>query len=232
MRHRISMNALVLVALVMAMVATMLSPAAPADATFRGKSGQIAYVAEFQFLTPTEIWTADFDGTNATKLVDVSSPAGYHCAGWFSGTGSGPRWSPNGARIAFANEGDLWVMASDGAGLTQLTSIGAGRIGTPVWSPDGSKIAVVIDLVLYVVDASGAGSIAIPSAHGGWFSDFSPPSWSKKGDEIAAVIEQWGAGPHDVYVIAVDGSSQTNVTNDGQSEHPAWSPHGRVWDKR
>jgi Tol biopolymer transport system component len=198
----------------------------PADATFRGKNGQIAYVPEYTYGAATEIWTADSDGGNATKLADVSSPAGYFCAGWYSGTGSGPKWSPDGRQIVFANEGDVWVMAHDGTGLTQLTFIGASRIGTPVWSPDGSTIAVIIDSTLHVVDAAGGGTITIPSAHGGWFSDFSPPSWSKKGTEIAAVIEQWGAGPHDVYVVAADGSSQTNITNDGKSEHPAWAPNG------
>ena len=209
-----------------AMLAALLSIAAPAGATFRGKNGQIAYVPEYQYGHTSEIWTADSDGANAMKLTDVSSPAGHLCAGWFSGTGSGPRWSPDGDRIAFSNEGDVWVMAQDGTDLARLTSIGASRIGEPVWSPDGSKIAVVIDLVLHVVDATGGGSLAIPSDHGGWFSDFSPPSWFKKGTQIAAVTEQWGAGPHDVYVVAADGSSQTNITNDGVSEHPAWAPNG------
>jgi Tol biopolymer transport system component len=39
-------------------------------------------------------------------------------------------------------------------------------------------------------------------------------------------MEEWGAGPHDVWVVAADGSSQTNITNDGKSEHPAWAPNG------
>jgi Tol biopolymer transport system component len=214
------------VLVVTAMLAALLSIAAPASATFRGKNGQIAYVPTYTYGQPSEIWTADADGANALKLTDVSSPAGHFCTGRFSGTGSGPAWSPDGTRIAFANEGDVWVTAPDGTGLTQLTSIGASRIGEPVWSPDGSRIAVVIDLDLHVVDATGGGSIAIPSDHGGWFSDFSPPSWSKKGTEIAAVIDEWGAGPHDVFVVAADGSSQTNITNDGKSEHPAWAPNG------
>lgn len=214
------------VLVVTAMLAALLSIAAPAGATFRGKNGQIAYVPDYVPFTPSEIWTAETDGTNAVKLADVSNPAGYACAGWFSGTGSGPKWSPDGTRIAFADEGDVWVMAQDGTSLTQLTSIGASRIGEPVWSPDGSKIAAIIELELHVVDVSSGGSTAIASSHGGWFSDFSPPSWSKKGTEIAAVIESHGAGPHDVYVVAADGSSQTNITNDGMSEHPAWAPNG------
>ncbi len=211
---------------VMAMLTALLSIAAPAGATFRGKNGQIAYLPTYAYGVTSEIWTADADGANAMKLTDVSSPAGHFCTGGFSGTGSGPKWSPDGTRIAFANEGDVWTMAPDGTGMTQLTSIGAGRIGEPAWSPDGSKIAVIIESVLHIVDATGGGSIAIPSDHGGWFSDFSPPSWSKKGTEIAAVMEEWGAGPHDVWVVAADGTSQTNITNDGTSEHPAWAPNG------
>ena len=65
----------------------------PADATYRGRNGQIAFVPEYSYGAPSEIWTADSDGSNAVKLVEASSPAGYHCAGWFSGTGSGPKWS-------------------------------------------------------------------------------------------------------------------------------------------
>lgn len=213
--------------LAMALVAALVALAAPAGATFKGHNGQIAYVPDFQPFTPGEIWTADPDGTNAQKLVDLTSPAGYYCAGWSSGSATGPKWSPDGTRIAFGNSSDLWVMAADGTGLTQLTAIGTERIGSPVWSPDGSRIAVVIDLVLYVVEVFGGSTIAIPSDHGGWFSDFSPPTWSKNGAEIAAVIEQWGAGPHDVYVIAADGSSQVNITNDGIADHPAWSPNGK-----
>lgn len=213
--------------LVMAMVAALLALAAPVGATFKGHNGQIAYVPNYQPFTPAEIWTADPDGSNAQKLVDLTNPTGYHCAGWASGSATGPKWSPDGSLIAFGNHNDLWVMAEDGTGLTRLTTVGVERIGTPAWSPDGSRIAVIIDAVLYVVDASGGGWTTIPSAHGGWFSDFSPPSWSKDGTEIAAVIEQWGAGPHDVYVIAADGSSQSNITNDGVSEHPAWSPNGK-----
>ena len=218
----------VVAGLLTAMVAAVLSPAAPADATFRGKNGQIAYVANYDFRpnSPAEIWTADPDGTNANKLVEVSDLAGYHCAAWFGGTGSGPTWSPDGARIAFADQGDLWVISPDGTGLTRLTFVGGSAIFTPVWSPDGSQLAVVIDTVLHVVEADGSGSIEIEAASEGWFAGFSPPSWSKDGSEIAAVIEVQGAGPHDVYVVAADGSSQVNVTNDGSSEHPAWSPNG------
>ena len=215
------------VLLVMAMVAALLALAAPVGATFKGHNGQIAYVPNYQPFTPGEIWTADPDGANAQKLVDLTDPTGYICAGWYVGTATGPTWSPDGAHIAFGNDIDLWVMAADGTDLTRLTTIGTDRIGQPVWSPDGTKLAVVIDTVLYVVDAAGGGSIAIPSDHGGWFSVSSPPTWSKNGSEIAAVIEQTGAGPHDIYVIAADGSSQVNITNDERSEHPAWSPNGK-----
>ena len=212
--------------LVLAMMAALLALASPAGATFKGHNGRIAYVPDHPVNTPAEIWTADADGSNPQKVADLAHPSGYRGAGWYASSAAGPRWSPDGSRIAFGNDNDLWVMAPDGSGLTRLTDVGTQRIGTPSWSRDGSQIAVVIDLVLYVVHASGGGSIAISSSHGGWFSDSSPPTWSKDGTELAAVIEQYGAGPRDVYVVAADGSRQTNITNDGQSEYPAWSPNG------
>ena len=56
------------------------------------------------------------------------------------------RWSPDGARIAFARELDqgraIFVMNADGTGIEQLTSLPSGWCDafTPRWSPDGSWI--------------------------------------------------------------------------------------------
>ncbi|MGA7614078.1 MAG: S9 family peptidase [Thermoanaerobaculia bacterium] len=62
---------------------------------------------------------------------------------------SSPQISPDGAKVVFvvrktdlaANRGrtDLWLMNSDGSGLTQLTTNPAGD-SSPVWAPDGRTI--------------------------------------------------------------------------------------------
>ena len=62
------------------------------------------------------------------------------------GPGSLPRWSPDGARLAFVSDQggnlDLFVMDADGANVHQLTK-GPERDTLPSWSPDGETIFYV-----------------------------------------------------------------------------------------
>lgn len=58
-----------------------------------------------------------------------------------------PVWSPDGRQIAFASDGDLWLMSADGSGKHPLAAT-ALRDHTPVWSPDGSRLAFVSEPVI------------------------------------------------------------------------------------
>lgn len=55
-----------------------------------------------------------------------------------------PRWSPDGARIAFVSDragGDnIWIMNSDGSNKQQLTKEDFRLLNQPSWSPDGRYI--------------------------------------------------------------------------------------------
>lgn len=53
---------------------------------------------------------------------------------------SGPRWSPDGKKIAYVTGGQIWVMDDDGEDKEQVTKMSTGASG-PVWSPDGKWIA-------------------------------------------------------------------------------------------
>jgi Tol biopolymer transport system component/serine/threonine protein kinase len=80
-----------------------------------------------------EIWLADADGTNATRLT--------HGPGRNQGA---PDWSPDGRSVAFdsyAEDGraDIWVIAVDGSGLRQVTHDPADEI-TSGWSRDGRTL--------------------------------------------------------------------------------------------
>ena len=58
---------------------------------------------------------------------------------------SGPRWSPDGRRIAFVTGGQVWTMDASGGERRQVTNLSTGADG-PVWSPDGRSIAFTSDV--------------------------------------------------------------------------------------
>ena len=77
-----------------------------------------------------DIWTIPLSGGQATQLT--SGPA------W----DSEPRFSPDGAQIAFVSDGDgneqLWIMNSDGTEAKAFTQEPTARVTDPVWDPNGS----------------------------------------------------------------------------------------------
>jgi len=53
---------------------------------------------------------------------------------------SDPQWSPDGRRLAFVRDDEIWVIEADGSRLTRVVAKpGAGR--DPRWSPDGHRLA-------------------------------------------------------------------------------------------
>jgi dipeptidyl aminopeptidase/acylaminoacyl peptidase len=56
----------------------------------------------------------------------------------------GPRWAPDGKRIAFySNRGgtwNIWMINADGGGLRQLTFTGEAKAYFPLWSPEGKRL--------------------------------------------------------------------------------------------
>ena len=56
----------------------------------------------------------------------------------------GPRWSPDGKRIAFystrSGNFEIWLINADGTGLRRLTEAGQDQAFKPIWSPDGKRL--------------------------------------------------------------------------------------------
>lgn len=169
--------------------------------------------------TRSQIYSIRADGSGQVNLTNDPTA-----------TYASPGWSPDGTKIIYTRNNYIWVMNADGSNKMQLT-FGVGGITFPVWSPDGSKIA-------YVFDGHGfePSSIVVMNSDGSnhrqltWSSSydihFNRIDWSPDSNKI--VFSRRG-NSEDIYVINVDGTGQTNITNAGFQEsntHPKWSPDG------
>jgi Tol biopolymer transport system component len=169
-----------------------------------------------------------------------------------------PAWSPDGTQIAFASDrtgrsgNDIWIMNADGSNPVQITAI-PGISEYPSWSPDGSRLAFtctfgrrlpegVGDFEVCVVNVDGTGLVQITDAPG----ESTQPAWSPDGETIAFQSNRHGwpslpdytppaydgerFGEYDIYIMNVDGSGQTNLTEhpEEDDEFPAWSRDGHL----
>jgi len=170
-----------------------------------------------------EIWVMDADGSGSRRL----------------GPGSGPSWSPDGSKLAFAKtvdgNTDIYFMdAADGDHVTRLTTHPAEDHG-PAWSPDGSMIA-------FNSDRSGSDQIWRTNVEAGsWGYNLTQLtedtshhrvnnfiSWSPDGLWIAFEADRDRDDPEIYLANAVDGTDQRRLTfTRALDEVPSWSPDGR-----
>ncbi|MBW8011470.1 MAG: hypothetical protein FVQ83_09550 [Chloroflexi bacterium] len=148
-----------------------------------------------------------------------------------------PVWAPGDGCIAFR----AWSYDSSDYGI-YLLDIEEGdpfrlvdhQDETPaVWSPDGMQIAFassrnggwgiyLIDLSDVTLGTQAAQTWQLTSNAAGFDTS---PAWSPDGQKIAFVSTQ--DGNPEIYLIDVDGSNLTRLTNSPQQErYPVWSPDG------
>ena len=150
----------------------------------------------------SHIWAVSTDGGDPVRLTDGP------------GRDTAPRWSPDGARLAFLSDRSgtthLWLLDLDSGEPRQLTSIPGGA-SSPSWSPDGKSIAVVSRV------------------------QERPPSHDTR---VARVItelryrtEEEGyveAHRRHIFVIELEGQEVRQLTvGDWDDSWPTWSPDGR-----
>jgi TolB protein len=163
-----------------------------------------------------DVYGMALDGSGRVRLTD--SPA----------TDGGPRWSPDGTRIAFYSnrdgDFDLYLMNADGSGVSRLTEDTVDE-GRPTFSPDGSQLAFDAgsgaEAELWVVNADGTGLVQV-TRNG---VEDSSPSWSPDGSLLA--FSRWDGNDYEIWVAAADGSGETPLTdNAANDDAPSWSPDG------
>jgi Tol biopolymer transport system component len=151
------------------------------------------------------------------------------------GTGNNewPRWSPDGAKIAFVSDRtgieQVYTMDADGSSQTQLTFQPVEHDQLADWSPDGSRIAyaqgeIGVDEKIWVMNADGSGQHRVSS---GSTDDFGPV-WAPDGTQIA-FVRDFLDGDRPVVVMNADGTGAHAVADPGGTSIqfvPGWQPLG------
>lgn len=170
----------------------------------------------------TEIYVMNADGSAERRLT--------HAIAGGNGN-SDPAWSPDGTRIAYTGDdadgaADIWAIAPDGTGATNLTYSPGVEDYSPAWSPDGTRIAFVRYTSgasqLWAMNADGSGQRRLTNGA----TSSQRPSWSPDGRSIA--FDRTGAdGLRHVWVVGADGAGpRALVSAPGESSWPVWSPDG------
>jgi len=141
-----------------------------------------------------------------------------------------PAWAPDGATVAFTNDGDLYTVDVASGAVTQLTATPQLDEAGPAFSPAGDRIA-------FSTDAGSTRTIWTMPSEGGdphSVTEFDAPfaccpRWSSDGSSVAVAVDRSSGGQIDIYLVDVGSGLQTQLTDtpgdDGSHE---WSPDGEL----
>jgi Tol biopolymer transport system component len=204
-------------------VVGLLALAAPAQATFPGRNGGIAFglrTSDGDHVPVTDHARLEFLRQPLAKdrrrsLIDCVMTDGVASGGDCTGRNyAAPSFSPDGEQIVFEADNRIAIVAA-GGGSVALQPAATADDGDPCFSPDGKRLAFT------GVNDQGGTDIYIRRLSGGAarmiIHDAGEPAWSSSG-RLAYV-----QGGH-VYTADPKGRAR-RLVNAGVS--PDWSPNGR-----
>ena len=115
-------------------LATILSPEAiasvesPREFRLHPRDRQVAFTAEGA--GARQLFSFPLRGGYPTRLTASEKPI------------SDPQWSPDGRRIAYVRDEEIWVIEADGSRAVRVVGKPGGALA-PRWSPDGRRLAFV-----------------------------------------------------------------------------------------
>lgn len=141
--------------------------------------------------------------------------------------------------IAYASDGDIWLVSADGETHTQLTS-GPALDKSPAWALNGTRLAYasLVDdsYQLIVMDADGSDPAVVATdlettpGFVRWKPDSTAVVLSRVDESLITdeCVDEWsGVCGSRVWVAAADGSSFEQVGDESLDAYaPAWSPDG------
>lgn len=183
-------------------------------AALPGLNGRIA------FEVGGTLYSADTDGENLLRLTTGT-------------TSHGPRYSPDGARIAFHRAGDIWVMNTNGKKPHRVTEGAASDIN-PGWSPDGSKLVFSRsrgsrERSLYTVPITGGSATALTSASDGCAVE---PTWTADGRYVVYWDQCFGANVANVIRKVRVKTGQVSTVVGPEGVGPEGFDHAYFWLSR
>ena len=182
-------------------------PDAPSQPNALGKLAFQRFTANFGIGT-TSLLAVNSDGTNETNIAAAGIPP------LFNGE---PAWSPDGTKIAYNSDSEIFVMNADGSNKVNITNSSGISEGNPSWSAT-NKIAYERDNQIWTMNTNGSNQIPFSA-----ISQPMPirPAWSPDGSKLAFTSSG------EIYVINADGTNERRVTNNSTVDaDPAWSPDG------
>jgi Tol biopolymer transport system component len=150
----------------------------------------------------SEIFVANADGSSSPQQLTSNGDSNFF-----------PSISGDGGKIVYEShvdgDGEIFIVNSDGTGLTQLTN-NAANDGSPVISGDGSKIAfrsnVDGDYEIFIVNSDGTGLTQLTNNA----ANDGSPVISGDGSKIAFTSNI--DGEIEIYVMNSDGTELTQLT--------------------
>jgi len=190
----------------------------------------VAYTAEAA--GARQLFTMSLRGTGTPAIQVTASEKAV----------SDPQWSPDGRRLAFVRDDEIWIVDADGSRLTRVVARPGGGT-SPRWSPDGHRLAFLSRRrgwsQVWVIDAPvprrgrPARDPRTPEARAltPTGKDVDGLTWSPDGRQLA-VHGQLRFEALDTYQVAVvdaeGGPLQVVAGEDSHDAGPVWMADGSL----
>jgi dipeptidyl aminopeptidase/acylaminoacyl peptidase len=170
-------------------IETIVAIDSPRDFRVHPRDRIVAYTAETAGARQLYTLSLRGTGTAPTQITASEKPIGD------------PQWSPDGRRLAFTRDDEIWIVEADGSRLTRVVAKPAGG-RDPRWSPDGRRLAFLSRrrgwTQVWLIDAPvprrgrpqreprppEATPITLPG------SDVESMTWSADGTRLAVMAQQ------------------------------------------
>jgi Tol biopolymer transport system component len=208
----------------------LVAVATPAQATFPGTNGRIAFGSD-RYRGTHNIFTMNRDGTDVQQLTFLTAKQGAVLR---------ESWSPDGSELVFERRDaagtfrHIYVMNADGSNLHQLFAESASYFDfDPTFSPDGGRVIFsrcrtdFEACAIYTVKVNGHGLTAITHFDVKHNVVDGRPEYSPDGTTIAFDSFNRGGVQAAVYLMNPHGTGVRRITPTGlEALEPDWSPDG------